>query len=323
MRHDKFADAGVNRLFGGGYADYELDVPLWHIHIYFGRIGEFGRRLCDPAPPRRHYPGAMESERVTVDIRNGIAHVTLSRADKMNSLDLPMLRALASVPKRLARDRSVRVVILRGDGPAFCTGLDFAGAKQSGLSAVRSFGKLPGSTNLFQKACWSWRRMPVPVIAVLHGHCYGGGLQVALAADFRIATPDCKLSIMEARWGLIPDMTGSVTLRELVPMDVLKKLTMTAEVFSGSEAQGYGLVTAVADDPLAEAQSLAAVLLERSPDALAATKKLFHSTWTSSPGRAFWLESVLQLRLLRGRNHRLARRAGRDGRPEWEPRSLR
>jgi enoyl-CoA hydratase/carnithine racemase len=121
----------------------------------------------------------------------------------MNSLDLPMLQALASVPERLARDRSVRAVILRGDGKAFSTGLDFAGAKLSGLSAVRNFGKLPGSTNLFQRACWAWRRLPVPVIAVLHGHCYGGGLQVALAADFRIATPDCKLSIMEARWGLI------------------------------------------------------------------------------------------------------------------------
>jgi len=265
----------------------------------------------------------MDEQRITVDVQDGIAHVTLNRADKMNSLDLPMLQALASVPERLARDRSVRAVILRGDGKAFSTGLDFAGAKLSGLSAVRNFGKLPGSTNLFQRACWAWRRLPVPVIAVLHGHCYGGGLQVALAADFRIATPDCKLSIMEARWGLIPDMTGSVTLRELVPMDVLKKLTMTAEVFSGVEAKGYGLVTAVADDPLAEAQSLAATLLERSPDALAATKKLFHSTWTSAPGRAFWVESVLQLRLLRGRNHRLARKAGRDGRPVWEPRTFR
>jgi enoyl-CoA hydratase/carnithine racemase len=270
----------------------------------------------------QHYPDPMESERVMVEVRDGIGYATLNRADKMNSLDLAMIEALATVPERLARDRSIRAVILRGDGRAFCTGLDFAGAKLSGLSAVRNFGKLPGSTNLFQKACWAWRCLPVPVIAVLHGHCYGGGLQVALAADFRIATPDCKLSIMETRWGLIPDMTGSVTLRELVPMDVLKKLTMTAEVFSGTDARGYGLVTAVADDPLAAAQSLAAQLSERSPDALAATKKLFHSTWTSSPGRAFWIESVLQLRLLRGRNHRLARKAGREGRPTWEPRTL-
>ncbi|MDR3664540.1 MAG: crotonase/enoyl-CoA hydratase family protein [Mycobacterium sp.] len=265
----------------------------------------------------------MTQERITVDIRNGIAYATLNRADKMNSLDLPMLEALATVPGGLARDRTVRAVILRGDGRAFCTGLDFAGTKLQGLTAVRNFGKLPGqSTNLFQKACWAWRELPVPVLAVLHGHCYGGGLQVALAADFRFATPDCKLSIMEARWGLIPDMTGSVTLRELLPMDVAKRLTMTAEVFSGTDALGYGLVTSVADDPLTAAEDLAGQLIERSPDALAATKKLFHSTWTSSPRSAFWTESLLQLRLLRGRNHRLARKAGRDGSPAWEPRSV-
>lgn len=265
----------------------------------------------------------MTQERISVEVTDGIAYATLNRADKMNSLDLPMLQALATVPDRLARDRSVRVVILRGDGRAFCTGLDFAGAKLSGLTGVRNFGKLPGQkTNLFQRACWAWRELPVPVIAAMHGHCYGGGMQLALAADFRIATPDCKLSIMEAKWGLIPDMTGAVTLRELLPMDVAKRLTMTAEVFSGADALGYGLVTAVADDPVAAAQELAARLTERSPDALAATKTLFHSTWTSSPRRTFWTESMLQLRLLRGPNHRLARGAGRDGRPVWEPRSF-
>ncbi|MGB8403902.1 MAG: crotonase/enoyl-CoA hydratase family protein [Mycobacterium sp.] len=265
----------------------------------------------------------MAQDRITVDVRDGIAYATLNRADKMNSLDLPLLEALASVPAELARDRSVRVVILRGDGRAFCTGLDFAGAKLSGLTAVRNFGKLPGqTTNLFQKACWAWRELPVPVIASLHGHCYGGGMQLALAADFRIATPDCKMSIMESRWGLIPDMTGSVTLRELLPMDVAKRLTMTAEIFPATDALRYGLVTSVADDPVAAAEELAAQLIERSPDALAATKKLFHSTWTSAPRWAFWTESALQLRLLRGRNHRLARKAGREGFPTWEPRSL-
>lgn len=265
----------------------------------------------------------MTQERIRVEVVDGIAHVTLDRPDKMNSLDLPMLHALATVPEQLARDRSIRVVILRGEGRAFCTGLDFAGAKLSGLAGVRNFGKLPWQkTNLFQQACWAWRELPVPVIAALHGHCYGGGLQVALAADFRITTPDCKLSIMEAKWGLIPDMTGAVTLRELLPMDVAKRLTMTAEVFSGSDALWYGLVTSVADDPVAAAADLAAQLVERSPDALAATKKLFHSTWTSSIRRTFWIESMLQLRLLRGRNHRLARKAGRDGGAVWEPRSL-
>lgn len=293
---------------------------MW-LFLHFHRIPTGSAvAVVEPAP---HYPAPMTTDRLTVDIRDGIAYATLNRADKMNSLDLPMLEALAALPGQLARNRSVRVVILRGDGRAFCTGLDFAGAKLQGLSAVRNFGKLPGQkTNLFQQACWAWRELPVPVIAAVHGHCYGGGLQVALAADFRIATPDCKLSVMEAKWGLIPDMTGSVTLRELLPMDLAKRLTMTAEVFSGTDALGYGLVTSVADDPLAAAEELAAQLIERSPDALAATKKLFDATWTASPRSAFWTESLLQLRLLRGRNHRLARKAGRDGTPVWAPRSV-
>ena len=128
-----------------------------------------------------------------------IAYVTLDRADKMNSLDLPMLRALASVPVQLAKDRSIRVVILRGDGRAFCTGLDFAGAKLQGLSAVRNFGKFPGQkTNLFQQACWAWRELPVPVIAAVHGHCYGGGLQVALALHLFVIA--CAVSSGAIAW---------------------------------------------------------------------------------------------------------------------------
>jgi enoyl-CoA hydratase/carnithine racemase len=149
------------------------------------------------------------------------------------------------------------------------------------------------------------------VIAVLHGYCYGGGLQLALAADFRIATPDCELSIMEGKWGLIPDMTGSVTLRELLPMDVLKRLTMTAETFSGERAQELGLVTEVSAEPMKAADALAAELLTRSPDALAATKRLLHRTWTRSPRRAFWTETVLQARLLNGANHKILRAANK------------
>jgi enoyl-CoA hydratase/carnithine racemase len=200
-------------------------------------------------------------------------------------------------------------VILAGAGPAFCAGLDFAGVGQDQRAFWRAGLKLPGQLNLFQRACWAWRQLPVPVIAVLHGHCYGGGLQLALAADFRIATPDCQLSIMEGKWGLIPDMTGSVTLRELLPMDVAKRLTMTAETFSGTRALELGLVTEVADDPPAAARELAGELLTRSPDALAATKTLLHRTWSRAPRWAFWTETVLQTRLLTGANHKIARRA--------------
>jgi enoyl-CoA hydratase/carnithine racemase len=252
------------------------------------------------------------TERVLLDVRDGVAYVTLNRAEKYNGLDFPMFRALVDTAKRVAADREIRVVILSGDGNAFCAGLDFAAfGKESALAQTRAFAKLPGqATNLFQQACWAWRELPVPVIAVLHGHCFGGGLQLALAADFRFATPDCELAVLEGRWGLIPDMTGSVTLRELVPMDLAKRLTMTAEIFDGRQALEYGLVTGVSDEPMKDAEQLAGQLIARSPDAVAATKRLFHTTWTRAPRWAFWTESVLQGRLLTGVNHKIARKAG-------------
>jgi enoyl-CoA hydratase/carnithine racemase len=251
----------------------------------------------------------MTTDRVLLEVRDSVAYVTLNRADKYNGLDLPMLRALVAVAARVEADRDVRAVILAGDGPAFCAGLDFASVGKDPRGFALAALKLPGRLNLFQRACWAWRELPVPVIAVLHGHCFGGGMQLALAADFRFATPDCELSVMEGKWGLIPDMTGSVTLRELVPMDVAKRLTMTAEVFDGRQALAYGLVTGVAEDPAKEAEALAGQLLTRSPDAVALTKKLFHRTWGQRPARAFWTETVLQVRLLRGANHRIARTA--------------
>src|SRR4051794_25080019 len=249
------------------------------------------------------------TDRVLLEVRDCVAQVTLNRADKYNGLDLPMLHGLVEVARRIDADRDVRAVILAGDGPAFCAGLDFASVGKNPRAFAMAGLKLPGRLNLFQRACWAWRELPVPVIAVLHGHSFGGGMQLALAADFRFATPDCELSIMEGKWGLIPDMTGSVTLRELVPMDVAKRLTMTAEVFDGRTALELGLVTGVADDPLKDAEALAGQLMTRSPDAIALTKRLLHRTWTQSPRWAFWTETVLQARLMRGANHRIARTA--------------
>lgn len=261
-------------------------------------------------------------ERVRIEITDRIAYATLNRPDKLNGLDLPMLRALADAARRLRADPDVRAVILAGAGDAFCAGLDFASVGKDPRRFLRAGLKVPGQLNLFQKACWSWRELPVPVIAVLHGHCYGGGLQLALAADFRIATPDCRMSIMEGKWGLIPDMTGSVTLRELLPMDVAKRLTMTAETFDGARAGELGLVTEVAEDPRAAAEALTAELLARSPDALAATKTLLHRTWSRAPRWAFWTETVLQTRLLTGANHTIARTAGLARElPRYVPRS--
>lgn len=264
------------------------------------------------------------SERVTLETRGGIAYVTMTRPDKLNGLDFAMFEALVDAADQIRRDRTVRAAILRGDGPAFCAGLDFASVGKEPVRMARTFMKLPfQSTNLFQQAAWCWRELPVPVLAVLHGRCYGGGMQIALAADFRFATPDCELSIMEAKWGLVPDMTGSITLRELLPMDVAMRLTMTGEVFDGARAAELGLVTEVSDDPLGGAEALAAQIITRSPDSVAASKSLLHGTWHQSPGGALALESRIQRFLLLGRNHAIARRANMAKQaPQFVPREF-
>lgn len=262
--------------------------------------------------------------RVRVEVKDGIAAVTMNRPDKLNGLDFAMFEGLIAAAKQARRNPLVRVVILRGEGRGFCAGLDFGSVMKQRGRMMRSFIKWGFTkTNLYQEAGWCWRELPVPVIAVVHGACYGGGLQIALAADIRIATPDADLSIMEARWGLVPDMSGSVTLRELLPMDLALKLTMTGERFSGVQAKAYGLVTEVADDPLAAAEALARQIATRSPDAVAATKALFQRSWTVSERKAFRIESALQLRLLLGRNHKEAVRANSEKRaPQFAPRSV-
>jgi len=250
------------------------------------------------------------NDRVKTELRDGVAYVTLNRGDKFNGLDWDMLQGLVAAARRLRQESGVRAVILQGDGPAFCAGLDFGSFSKTPLRALQGFLKYGvKSTNLFQEACWCWRELPVPVLAVLHGRCYGGGMQLALAADFRFATPDCELSILEAKWGLIPDMTGTVTLRELVPIDVAKRLTMTGASFSGTEAKAMNLVTEVAADPLAAAQALVEEIKTRSPDSVAASKALFQQTWALPPAAAFAVESRFQRLLILGRNHKIARTA--------------
>jgi enoyl-CoA hydratase/carnithine racemase len=250
--------------------------------------------------------------RVRLEVKDGIAWVRLSRPEKFNGLDWDLLQGLVGAARAVRRNPEVRAVILHGEGPAFSSGLDFGTFTRQPVRMVRAFLKYGRSTNLFQEACWCWRKLPVPVIAVLHGRCYGGGFQIALAADFRIATPDCECSIMEIKWGLIPDMTGTVTLRELVPIDVAKQLTMSGRLFSGAEAKRLNLVTQVAEDPLAAAEAMALELMTRSPDAIAAAKSLFHRSWFASVRRAFAIESRIQFRLLRGDNQRIAMRANFD-----------
>jgi enoyl-CoA hydratase/carnithine racemase len=249
-------------------------------------------------------------DNVTVHVENGVGQVRLNRPDKLNALTLDTLAQLVSAARQLRRDRTLRAVVIAGEGESFSSGLDIAGTLRSPGRVVRAFLPAPWrGTNLFQEACWAWRRVPVPVIAAVHGHCYGGGVQIALAADLRFATPDSKWSVLEGRWGIIPDMTGIRTLTELAGPDVAKRLTMTAERFSGADAQRYGLVTELSDEPVKAATAFAESLRAKSPDAIAAAKRLIDGALTSSARRTFARERRAQIRLLRLPNTGILRRA--------------
>jgi enoyl-CoA hydratase/carnithine racemase len=259
---------------------------------------------------------------VTCTVQGGIAQVRLDRPDKLNALTLQILDDLVSTAQMLRRDKTLRAVVIAGEGDAFCAGLDFGSVLKQPAKIVTAFVPRPWrGTNTFQEACWAWRRIPVPVVAAVHGHCLGGGLQIALAADFRIATPDSRWSVLEGKWGIIPDMTGIRTLSELVGIDTAKKLTMTADVITGKEAHDLGLVTELDADPLAAADELVSRLVQRSPDQLAAAKRLFDSSWTSSPRRTFARERLEQAYLLAARNTKVAREAAfKKIVPEFGPR---
>lgn len=264
------------------------------------------------------------NDRVTITVEGAIATVSLNRPDKHNGLDLPMFHALVDAARALRKRREVRAVILRGEGPSFCSGLDVKSAFSSMPKFARDFATFGiKKRNIFQDVGLCWRDLPVPVIAVIQGNCFGGGMQIALGADFRIAAPDAKLSIMEVKWGLIPDMSGTVTLRELMPIDQAKYLTMTGRVLSGSEARDYNLVTSVSDDPLMAARALAAELVGKSPDALALGKKLFQRNWLASENTALKLERRFQFKLLNSRNQRITVKANTEKRaPEFAPRQF-
>jgi len=249
--------------------------------------------------------------RITVERRdNGVVHVVLSHPERRNAIDWEMLSGLAKTSRSLRKDRDLRVVVLRGEGPSFCSGLDFPRFTKTPARLLQGFVTLPTrKANVFQDACWGWRALPVPVISVLHGHCFGGGMQIALASDFRLTTPDCQLSVMEAKWGLIPDMSGTLALRELVGMDQAKLLTMTGRILDGRQAKEIGLVTGVYDDPLAEAETLVAELLTRSPDSIAAGKALLQANWVDTEGSALARERRVQMMVIAGANFREAMRA--------------
>lgn len=253
----------------------------------------------------------MPEERVRVEVRDHVATVTLARPDKHNALDLPMFDGIIAAAERVASEPGVRAVVLRGEGPSFCSGLDLASLMSSENGLDGSLQTLAGPVpNRFQRVAYDWVRLPVPVIAAVHGNCLGGGLQIALGADLRIATPDARMSVMEVKWGLIPDMSLTQTLPRLVGIDVAKELVYTARVFSGEEALGLGVVTRLAEDPLVAARELARQIAERSPDAIRGAKRLIDEAWGRPPEVGLRLEADIQRRLIGSPNQLAAVVAG-------------
>ena len=261
------------------------------------------------------------SERVRVSLEDGIADVRLNRPDKLNALDLPMFEALSETGKQLAADRQLRAVVLSGEGRGFCAGLDFSSframsgdAEQpQGPSLLDRDGASPA--NFAQQAAWVWVDLPVPVIAAVHGVAFGGGLQIALGADIRFVAPDARLSVLEIKWGLVPDMSGTQTLRRLTRLDVAKELAFTGRVLSGGEAVELGLATHVSDQPREAAFELAREIATRSPDAVRAAKRLFNASGLVSNEEGLRLEEKLQRSVIGRPNQIEAVRSNLEKRP--------
>ncbi|MBU2923863.1 crotonase/enoyl-CoA hydratase family protein [Colwellia sp. C2M11] len=262
----------------------------------------------------------MTNARVKFNVEQNIAYVTLNRVDKHNGLDKPMILELVQVAKKINEDRAIRCVILQGAGASFCAGLDFNYVAKNPSMIGKFFFKLPWrKDNMFQRVAHVWRDLSVPVIAVVHGNCFGAGMQIILGCDYRIATPDANLSILEMKWGLIPDMSGMVTLSRLTRLDIAQELTMTGRFFSGVEAEQYGLVSKVSETPIIEAKALAEKICQQSPDAIAAAKYLFKKTWKKDTRAALFWERIVQLRLLGRKNQKIAMKNGLSKNEEPKP----
>lgn len=243
------------------------------------------------------------TELVTVSIENHVADVRFNRPDKYNALSFDMFTAMANAIDRLAKEPGVRAVVISGEGKGFCAGLDIENftAMQSGEG-----NKLPDLTvryedritNVFQHVAYGWKELPMPVIAAIHGVAFGGGCQIALGADIRFCTPDAKLSIMEMKWGLIPDMSATQTIRDLVSIDVAKELIFTGKIIKGEDAARLKLVTHVCEKPYEEAMTLAREIATKNPDAVRAAKKLLNEVWHGDSARGLLMESELMMTLI-------------------------
>lgn len=260
------------------------------------------------------------SDRVSISIEGRVAEVMLDRPDKMNALDIRMFEALDAAGRQLQAEEGVRAVVLHGAGDNFCAGIDLATFSEGGPEAVRTLlAPVEGSiANLAQRAAYAWRELSVPVICALQGVTFGGGFQVAMGADLRFAAPDTQLSIMESKWGIIPDMAITTTLRGIVPPDRIKELAWSGRVFGAQEALDFGMLTAIEAEPLAAARAVAEACAQRSPEAIRGVKRLVNEAWSLPEEQALALEARIQVGLLGSPNQREAVLANMERRePEF------
>ena len=256
-------------------------------------------------------------ERLTIEIDEvGIAHVRLTRTDKMNALDPAMFEAMIEAGRKLFEAPGLRCVVLAGEGRAFCAGLDLMSLGSPGSLTQQPLAERTyGNANIFQQVAMQWRKLPVPVIAAVHGICFGGGLQIAGGADIRVVAPDTRLAVMEIKWGIIPDMGGFALWRGLVREDVLRELTFTNREFSGNDAVALGFATHADTSPVTRATAIAHEIAARSPSAIRAAKALFNRVHDLPIDEILMAESHEQQRLLGTKNQTEAVRSQMEGRP--------
>jgi len=256
------------------------------------------------------------NDRVKISLNEHVAEVKLNRPDKYNALDMQMFEALVAAADSLANEPKLRAVVLHGAGGNFCAGIDVGVFTDPSVKLDQTLMQPIGvsKANLFQRAAYAWRELPVPVICALDGVTYGGGLQIALGADLRYAAADTRFSIMETKWGLIPDMAISATLRHIVAADKIKELAWSAKVFDATEALALGIVTAIHADPLAAAKRFAEDCAARSPEAIRGIKQLVNEAWHLSEAESLALEAKLQLGIMGSPNQIEAVRANLESR---------
>ena len=246
------------------------------------------------------------NDRISVTIEGGVADVRLVRTDKMNALDEAMFQALVDTGERLKAEPGLRAVVLSGEGRAFCAGLDMSnfGRMAEGPRAAAPAGGLGlgdrthGIANRAQYAVWVWREIPVPVIAAVHGVAFGGGFQLALGADMRFVAPDTRMAVLEIKWGLVPDMAGTMLMRHLAREDVVRELTYTGRIFSGEEAFAMGFATRVCADPRAEALAVAREIAGKNPHAVRASKRLLNAAPAADERGGLVQETIEQIALI-------------------------